>query len=323
MDIGVPTSISAVAAEQLASTMALDIANEKSPRDAAGWEEMASFANEMLLAMIPGPSSETTVTPATIGDVAAYDVDPQGRSSDLTCLFLHGGALVIGAGPVCCAMTASFAEGAGIRSIGVDYRMPPTHPYPTPLDDCVAAYRALLDDHDPSGVVVAGISAGGNLAAALALRVRDEGLPSPAAVVLLTPEADLTESGDSFTTLMGVDPVLRAGQTEAITVYSDGHDLRDPYLSPLFGDFGKGFPPTFLQCGTRDLFLSNTVRFHRALRRCAIPAELHVFEAMPHGGFGSILEGGLGSAPEDREVYEELRRFLADCRRFRNGREEN
>ena len=64
--------------------------------------------------------------------------------------------------------------------------------------------------------------------------------------------------------------------------------------------------------GTRDLFLSNTVRFHRALRQVAIPAELHVFEAMPHGGFGSMLEGGLGEAPEDRAVYDEVRRFLAD-----------
>ena len=98
---------------------------------------------------------------------------------------------------------------------------------------------------------------------------------------------------------------------KAGALYAAGHDLADPYLSPLFGDFAKGFPTTFLQCGTRDLFLSNAARFHRALRKQDIPAFLHVFEAMPHGGFGAMFEGGLGSSPEDRDVYEEVRRFLA------------
>jgi acetyl esterase/lipase len=86
--------------------------------------------------------------------------------------------------------------------------MPPDHPYPVPLDDCVAAYRALLRDHRPDDIVVGGVSAGGNLAAALILRARDEGLPLPAGAILLTPEVDLTESGDSFRTNLGLDPLL-------------------------------------------------------------------------------------------------------------------
>jgi monoterpene epsilon-lactone hydrolase len=89
--------------------------------------------------------------------------------------------------------------------------------------------------------------------------------------------------------------------TESIALYAQGHDLRDPYLSPLFGDL-SGFPPTFLQTGTRDLFLSNTVRMHRALRDAGVDAELHVWEAMPHGGFFG--------APEDDEIGVEVRRFL-------------
>ena len=81
--------------------------------------------------------------------------------------------------------------------------------------------------------------------------------------------------------------------TESIALYAGDHDLTDPYLSPLFGDF-TGFPPTFLQAGTRDLFLSNTVRLHRKLRAAGVEAELHVCEAMPHGGFFG--------APEDAEI---------------------
>ena len=310
-DIPVPSSISAAARQNLQAMMDLEIAATDPPEDDAGWEALIAFTDEMLLAMLPHPAASTTVEPITVGGVPAYDVDPGGRSRDLVCLYVHGGGLTMGGGEVAGRMTALFAEGAQVRSIGVDYRMPPRHPYPAPLDDCVAAYRGLLEHHDASRLVVAGASAGGNLAPALVLRARDEGLPLPAGVVLQTPEVDLTESGDSFETNMGIDPVLRARLGAANRLYAGGHDLADPYLSPLFGDLSAGFPPTFLQTGTRDLFLSNTVRFHRALRQHGVRADLHVWEAMPHGGFGAILEGGPGQVPEDKEIYEEVRRFLA------------
>ena len=91
----------------------------------------------------------------------------------------------------------------------------------------------------------------------------------PAGLVLLTPEVDLTESGDSFEVLLGLDPVLKSRLPESIALYADGAPLDHPYLSPLFGDLAH-FPPTLLQSGTRDLFLSNTVRMHRALRDAGV-----------------------------------------------------
>jgi acetyl esterase/lipase len=92
-----------------------------------------------------------------------------------------------------------------------------------------------------------------------------------------------------------------------VQLYADGHDLTDPYLSPIYGDFTKGFPPTFLQSGTRDLLLSDTVRMHRALLRAGIPADLHVWEAMPHGGFGGIFGN---PTPEDAEMSAALVAFV-------------
>ncbi|WP_174275292.1 alpha/beta hydrolase [Sphingomonas bacterium] len=313
-DIPYPASISEEAREKLAMMAAIPADAIERPQDTAGWDAMIGYVDEILFATIAPPAAGTTVTPLEIGGVAAFDVKPQGSSGEADgriCLFLHGGGFTMGGGKACGAMATAFAEGTDLHTIGLDYRMPPHFPYPAPLDDCVAAYWALLETRRPEDIVVAGTSAGGNLAPALVLRARDEGLPLPSAVVLLSPEIDLTESGDSFETLMGVDPVLKARPTDSIELYAAGHDLSDPYLSPLFGDFAKGFPTTFLQCGTRDLFLSNTVRFHRALRKQDIPAFLHVFEAMPHGGFGAMFEGGLGASPEDRDVYEEVRRFLA------------
>ncbi len=219
-------------------------------------------------------------------------------------LDIHGGALVGGGGDMCRMTTMRAANRFGLRVYAPDYGLPPERPYPAGLDDCLAVYRGLLRDHRPEQIVIGGGSAGGNIAAALILRARDKGLPLPAAAVLLTPEVDLTESGDTFQTMVGIDAV-GGGRSlmEANLLYAGGHDLSDPYLSPLFGDFTKGFPPTLLTSGTRDFFLSNTVRLHRALRAAGLEAELHVLEACPHGGF-------MVDTPEERELNRDIRRFL-------------
>ena len=218
-------------------------------------------------------------------------------------LEIHGGALIAGGGAYARASAAIIAQQHRVEAISIDYRMPPHYPYPAALDDCLAVYRACVLERGAENVVVGGGSAGGNLAAALMLRARMEGLPMPAGLVLLTPEVDLTESGDSFETLMGLDPWLRDRLMAVNRLYANGAALDNPLLSPLFGDL-TGFPPTLLQSGTRDLFLSNTVRMHRALRRAGVMAELHVFEAMPHGGFSGT--------PEDEEREAEVARFVAE-----------
>jgi acetyl esterase/lipase len=102
--------------------------------------------------------------------------------------------------------------------------------------------------------------------------------------------------------------VTLKGTLEACNaLYAAGHDLTDPYLSPVHGDL-KGLPPTLVQSGTRDLLLSPSVQIHRKLRKAGVEAELHVWEAMPHGGFGPF---GSGDAPENREIEDEVRRFIA------------
>jgi acetyl esterase/lipase len=188
--------------------------------------------------------------------------------------------------------------------VSVDYRMPPDHPFPTAPEEVVAVYKELIKTVDPRSIVIGGSSAGGNIAASATLMIRDRGLPLPAGVVLLTPEVDLTESGDTFRTNEELDVVLKGCLPECNALYANGHDYHDPYLSPLFADFTKGFPPTLVQSGTRDLFLSNSVMIHRKLRSAGIDAELHVWEAMPHAGFLP------GEAPENYEIDAEVARFF-------------
>ena len=276
------------------------------PSDRAAWKAMISARDAAVASMLGGasPTTAADITDIDLDDVTVYEGVAHNASADdgRVLLSIHGGALIMGGGAPCRSSAGMSAAHSGVRTWAVDYRMPPDHPYPTPLDDCVTAYKALLEDYAPGQIVVSGGSAGANLAAALVLRVRDEGLPMPAAVVLRTPELDLTESGDTFHTLLGIDNILGLLMNVNL-LYANGHDLADPYLSPLFGDFTKGFPPTILTSGTRDLFLSNTVRMHRALRNAGVEAELHVLEAAPHGAF-------LGMAPEDRELEREVARFM-------------
>jgi acetyl esterase/lipase len=275
--------------------------------DLAGWAAAKTAMRTRLTEMSArrALNLRSAVETIEMGGAIVYAATPSDpKRDDCAYLDIHGGGLVHGDGEFCRTGGRVAADEHGVAAYAVDYRMPPEHPYPAALDDCVAVYRALLERYAPENIVVGGGSAGGNLAAALALRARDEGLPAPAAVVLLTPELDLTESGDSFEINRTVDVVLPNRLTASNLLYAAGHDLADPYLSPLFGDFTKGFPPAFIQAGTRDLFLSNAVRLHRALRRAGSPAELHIFEGMPHGGF-------MG-APEDEEMRAEVRRFVAE-----------
>jgi len=313
MKIPVPVGISPEAREYLLTVDPFGA--ETPPTDSADpevWTTWIDSRNRLIVERIgsmlppdlPLESSEFELDGVTTYVLRPSHV-PDGSETPIY-IDIHGGGLIMGGGEACRLMASGSALGRSMITWAVDYRMPPLHPYPASLDDCVAVYRKALEERAPEDIFVGGGSAGGNLAAALMLRAKDAGLPMPAALVLNTPEVDLTESGDSFQTNLGVDHIL-APLMPVNLLYADGHDLTEPYLSPLFGDL-SGLPPTFLQTGTRDLFLSNTVRMHRKLRSAGVEAELHVGEAMPHGGFG-------GTTPEDRELAAELAAFIERHRR--------
>jgi acetyl esterase/lipase len=298
--IPVPRTISPEAQKFLAAAV---------PRTGkVSWTQETIAATDCLLAertaalpqFFPAEIAAHRVSAAALYEVTSKAVPKINEARAI--LYLHGGAFVVGGGPLAAQTALPLAAKAACKVYAIDYRMPPQHPFPAALDDGLEAYRWVLERFKPQNVAVYGASAGGGLAAALILKARDSGLPLPGAVVLFTPEADLTESGDTFETNGIIDVVLQERLTDSIALYANGHDLKDPYLSPVFGDFNKGFPPTILISGTRDLFLSNTVILHRALRRAGVEAELHVFEAMPHGGFSG--------APEDAEILAEQIRFI-------------
>lgn len=223
-------------------------------------------------------------------------------------LYVHGGAYVFGGGDAAPVEGAIIAARAGIPVLSVDYRMPPADPFPAAVDDVVTVYRHVLEGTEPGRVAIGGTSAGGGLSLAAVHRFKALGLPLPGAVYAGTPWADLTDTGDTIRSNEGVDRILVTydGLLSACAhLYAGGHDLRDPLLSPVYGDF-RGFPPTYLVTGTRDLFLSDTARTHRQLRAAGVEAALNVYEGLSHAEYLMVME-----SPEHAAVYGELADFLS------------
>jgi acetyl esterase/lipase len=306
--IPVPKTISPEAQAILMTPNPYGNVGEPDPADKAAWEKRTTESQErftQMLAERSGPHKPRNLVEHKLSDSNLYEIEPitLAKNRENAALFyVHGGGFTIGGGEAAAYAAYELAKLSGLRTFSIDYRMPPRFPFPAGLDDAVEAYRFVSKRFLATNIAAYGPSAGGGLVASCLLKARDLGLPLPKVCVLHSPEADLTESGDSFETNLGIDSVLKR-LTNSIALYANGHDLKDPYISPVFGDFKKGFPPTMLTAGTRDLFLSNTVLMHRALKRAGIHAELNIWEAMGHAGF-------FGAAPEDREVLQEQVRFI-------------
>ena len=210
------------------------------------------------------------------------EIDPKHAKRIL--LHIHGGGYVFNPGEVGTSEGILMAALGHFKVVSVDYRMPPKDPYPAALDDVVAVYEELLKSYPAKSIAVFGSSTGGGLTLALMLRLKNSNLPMPAAIAPGSPWSDLDKIGDTYFTHEGQDNVLVTYDfwlKSAALLYANGRSLHNPYISPVYGDV-TGFPPTILTSGTRDLFLSNTVRMHLKLREASVPADLIVFEGMSH-----------------------------------------
>ncbi|WP_374143483.1 alpha/beta hydrolase [Sphingomonas sp.] len=300
---------------QARAALARGAVRERTPNppidDIDAWHAHVASFNELMLPFVDQIMGSPLfhVETRQIGTTNVYvirhaDVPPSDHGK--INLHLHGGGWAY-AGGRCTALPAAIsALHYGGTVYAPDYRTTPDHPFPAALDDCLATYRALLKEHDPASILVTGDSAGANLASAMLLRARDEGLPPPCALFLNTPAVDLTLASDSWAVNDGVDVVLR-GLGDETALYCRNADPRDPHVSPLFGDLSRGFPPTYIRTGTRDLLLSDSVRMHAALRKAGVEADLYVGEAMPHGGFAMLG----ADAPEDVDARADMIRWLA------------
>lgn len=203
-------------------------------------------------------------------------------SCDRAILYLHGGAYTAGGLDYAKGFGALLASETKLNVFCVAYRLAPEYKYPAALNDALTAYRYLLErGYQPEHITLAGESAGGGLALALALKIRDEQMPLPAGIACISPWTDLTFSGASYRNNVYRDPsLIRESLAYSVIAYAAGHEY-EPYVSPVFGDY-TGFPPCLFFAGSDEILLSDAKTVHYQLQRAGISSELIIEDGMWH-----------------------------------------
>jgi epsilon-lactone hydrolase len=303
--VPVPTTVSPQAQKMLgrpASDAAVPESLAERRRKTDVWQTGAGEAFRKLYPV--------EIASQTIGGVPARIITPPNipdNKRDRVLINVHGGGFNSDSG--------SFTESIPIASmtqtkvVAVLYRLAPEHPFPAAVDDTVAVYRELLKTYKPEHIGLYGTSAGAILTAEVAVRLRQLGLPLPAALGIFSGLGDFSQSGDSIAlyALNGfsghLDPPVPAGKIDR--EYVGNLDPKDPVLSPLYADL-KDFPPTLFITSGRDLLLSGTTILHRAFLSAGVNAQLVVFEALPHAFWNNP------DLPETKEAHHLMAKFFDD-----------
>lgn len=263
-----------------------------SPLDfAADVGETRAVFHELISHRPPAP--DVRADKLVLGGVPCLEVAAGERMSSGTLLYFHGGAYAVGSAADSVGLVSDISRRAGALAYTVEYRLAPEDPYPAAVDDALAAYRGLVAAGvDPASVAVVGESAGGGLAVALLLRIRDAHLPMPTCAALLSPWADLTMSGASLAGKAQADPALSA---DALSVrarsYLAGTDPAVPCASPVLADLG-GLPPLLIQAGSAEILLDDAVRLAARAAADDVAVTLEVVPGAPHvfQGFADVLD---------------------------------
>lgn len=254
------------------------------------------------------PPQGTTVDPVDAGGVPAEWVVAAGVDSDRVLLYLHGGAYQIGSPATHRHMVALLSGAARARVLSVGYRLAPENPFPAAVDDAVAAYRWLLAAGTDRGVLaLGGDSAGGGLALASLVALRDAGEPMPAAAVVMSPWTDLALTGESLQTRADADVLIKpGGMAETAEAYLAGQDPRHPYASPLYADL-HGLPPMLIHVGDAEVILDDSTRLAARARAHGVDVTLEVWDEMPH-----VWHAFAGMLPEADQAIERIGSWLTE-----------
>lgn len=242
-----------------------------------------------------------------LGGVGVFEVKPPNYKDDGTVLIrVHGGGWVLGSARTSAPGDARMAILTGKRIVSVDYTLAPRGKWPLVTDQVIAVYKAVLaQGYEARNIGMIGDSAGANIIPASVFKMRDNGIPIPGALVLLSPCVDVNLNGDTATTLAHADPILAIPDIlKGLKAYADPADWKNPYVSPIYGDFKKGFPPVLIQVGTKELLFSDAVRLYQAVKMSGGEAELDAYEGMVH-----VFEGSMKDTPEGKQAAAEIQRF--------------
>jgi acetyl esterase/lipase len=242
-----------------------------------------------------------------LAGVNCYRVRPRGAACRKTVFYIHGGGFVLGGGGYCISFANTIARETGCAVVAPDYRLAPEHPFPAALNDVYAAYRELLEQgRSPSDIIFYGDSAGGGLCLSLCLKLKDTGVPLPSAMVLLSPACNLTESGETHITKADKDPIFTKSLIGVRELYAPGQDYKDPYLSPVYGNF-SGFPPMLIITGENEVLLSDSLTAGKKAYAEGVDVGVYVWKEMFHAF--PLLAGFL---PEGKEAMKKIAAYIKE-----------
>jgi epsilon-lactone hydrolase len=300
--IPVPTTVSVEAQKMLARVESDAAVPQTLELRRSGTDTWQAAVGEVFKKMYPVNVAADTIAGVPVRAITPLNIAPEKR--DRVLINLHGGGFNSDSGSL--SETIPVANLSGIKVIAVLYRLAPEHPFPAGLDDAVAVYRELLKTYKPSHIGIYGTSAGAILTAEVTVKLKQLGLPLPAATGIFSGMGDFSRIGDSVAlyALNGFSGHLDPPKTNPhADEYTGSTDLKNPVLSPVYAD-PKGFPPTLFITSGRDLLLSGTTILHRAYLRAGVDAQLVVFEALPHA-FWNTPE-----LPESKEASQIMAGFL-------------
>ena len=252
------------------------------------------------------PDSDASFEAVDAAGVPVEWVATKASKSLPVILFFHGGGYCIGSAQTHRDLVSRRCTASGARALSVDYRLAPENPFPAAVDDGVAAYRWLRSQGIPArSIVIAGDSAGGGLALATLLALKEAGDELPAGGVCMSPVTDHAKEGESMRTKVDLDPMVHPTSSTAYSqMYLAGGDARAPLASPLYADL-KGLPPLLILVGTWEVLLDDSTRFAEKAKASGVPVELEVWNEMIHiwPYFAAIL-------PEGRQAIERMGTFI-------------
>lgn len=281
------------------------------PDDTEAWVRLQAWAeadgkakSELLVKRL-----EPRVTRMSLGEVPVLDVQPRDwKDNGRALIYVHGGAHVMYSAESTLGRAALAAHTTGLRVLSIDYTLAPHARYEQMSDQVVSVIQALLERGQKLNELgVYGDSSGGGLITASVLKMRDRGLGMPKAVVLVSPWLDVTPCGDTETTLLAADPnsLYELHGKQAAAAFADIEDQKNPYASPVYGDYTKGFPPTLIQGGLKEVLLSGFVRLYQAIDATGQEVKLDLYEGMPHN-----FQDRIPDAPESESARTKMREFL-------------
>ena len=260
---------------------------------------------EMLATMATEPDG-VRYEDVDAGGIPAQWIVPDGADETRVIHYVHGGGYVLCSMRTHSRMVGHIAKAVGCRALNVDYRLAPEHPHPAAVSDSVTAYRWLLDQGiAPEHIAISGDSAGGGLAVATLVKLRDDGVALPAAAVPMSPWVDLEATGESMTTRADVDIIVdEVGIKWMAEQFLAGSDARHPHAAPLWADL-TGLPPMYIQVGDEETLLDDSVRLTERAGAAGVEVRLDVFPEMQH-----VFQATAGNLPEADDAIARIGEWL-------------